>query len=61
MAPGHWYPGKRDIPGPGGTFFDLGGLFMDKMARSTAACDGPQLAGSNTATESFWRCILFEI
>ena len=30
-----------DIPGLGGTFFDFGGLFIEKTARSGPPCDGP--------------------
>ena len=41
--------------------FDFGGLFKEKSVRSRASCDGPQLAGLNTATESFWRCLFVEI
>ena len=55
------YPDQGDIPGTGGTFFDSGGLFIDKLARSSAACDRSQQAASNTAIESFWRCIFDEI
>ena len=29
-----------DIPRPGSTFFDFGGLFIDKSVRSSASCDG---------------------
>ena len=51
----------REIPGPGGCFFDFGELFIDKMALGSPSGDGSQQAGSNTATESFWRCIFVEI
>ena len=34
---------------------------MDKTVRSSRWGDGSQLAGSNTAIESFWRCIFVEV
>ena len=55
------YPNQGDIPGPGGTFFDFGRLFIDKTVRSSRWGDGSQQAGSNTAIESFWRCKFVEI
>ena len=44
-----------------GYLFDFGGLFKKETARSSAACDGPQLAALNTAIESFWRCVVVEV
>ena len=44
----------------GGTFFDVGGLFIDEVVRWSSSGDGSQWAGSNTAIESFWRCIFVE-
>ena len=32
---------RKRNPGNGGTFFDFGGLFIDKSARSGPPCDGP--------------------
>ena len=52
---------SRDIPGPGGSFFDFGSLFMNKTVRSSPSGDGSQQAGSNAAIESFWRCIFVEL
>ena len=60
-GPGHSYPNWGGISGSRGTFFDLGGLCIEKTARSLPPCDGPSWAGSNTAIESFWRCIFAEI
>ena len=50
-----------DIPGPGGTFFDFGRLFISKTALVSPWGDGSQQAGSNTAIESFWRWKFVEI
>ena len=41
--------------------FDFGGLLIKKTARSSRSCDGPSWAASNTAIESFWRCLFVEI
>ena len=60
-GPGHSCPNWGGIPGSGGTFFHLSVLFMNEMARSSGSCDGPKLAASNTAIESFWRCIVVEL
>ena len=54
-------PDWGDNPVPGGTFFDFGGLLTKETDRSSAPCDGPSWAASNTAIESFWRCIFVEI
>ena len=56
-GPGHSGTYGNEIPGHGGTFFDFGGLFIKKKAQSSASCDGPRQAASNTAIESFWRCL----
>ena len=45
----------------GGSFFILVGFFIEKSARSSRSCDGPSWAASNTAIESFWRCLFVEI
>ena len=50
-----------EILGPGGGLFKFGNLFMHKTVLGSAAGDGPQQAGLNTAIESFWRCILVEL
>ena len=42
----------REIPGPGGVVFYVGGLFIDKPVRGSPCGDGPQQAGLNTAIES---------
>ena len=44
-----------------GDLFDFCGLFMEKTAWSSASCDRPSWAGSNTAIESFWRCLFVKI
>ena len=44
-----------------GYFFDFGGFAIKKTVRSSASRDGSPWAGSNTAIESFWRCIFVEI
>ena len=36
-------------------------LFIQKTVRSSRSCDGSQLAASNTATESFWRCLFVNL
>ena len=66
IYPGTWgarafVPQPGRCPGTGGTFFDFGSFFIRKMVRSSRWGDGSQQAGSNTAIESFWRCILVEI
>ena len=38
-----------------------GGLFIDKAALESPSGGGSQQAGSNTAFESFWRCIFVKI
>ena len=60
-GPEHSYPNRGGIRGSGCIFFDFGGLFIEKTARSGPPCDGPSRAASNTAIESFWRCIFVEI
>ena len=50
-----------EILGPAGRLFHFGGLFVDKTVRGSRSGDGPQQAGSNTAIESFLRCMLVEI
>ena len=50
-----------EIPVPCDRFFDFGYLFIEKTARSSDSCDGSRQAVSNTAIESFWRCIFVEI
>ena len=42
-------------------FLHFGGLVIDKTARGSPSGDGSRQAGSNTAIESFWRCIFVEI
>ena len=36
----HECPNRGDIPGSGGTFFDLGIVFIHKTALGSASCDG---------------------
>ena len=45
----------------GGSLFYCGSLFTNKTALGSPSGDGPQQAGSNTASESFWRCLFVEI
>ena len=51
----------REIPGSGVYSSDFGSIFIDQTALGSRSCNGPQRAGSNTAIESFWRCIFAEI
>ena len=41
MGPGRSYPNRGGIRGSRGIFFDFGGFVIEKMARSSAPCDGP--------------------
>ena len=64
LGPWRWGSRHDAFPvagGSGGSFFDFGGLFIDKTVRSNPQGDGSQQAGSNAAIESFWRCKFVKI
>ena len=52
---------NRECQDQGGVVFYFGGFFIEKTDRSSAPCDGPSWVVSNTAIESFWRCLFVEI
>ena len=42
-------------------FFYVGGIFIEKTARSSPPCDGLSWAVSNTAIDIFWCCMFVEV